>query len=49
MMRNQSVRNRRIVEMRMNGATYEEIGEKLGIHERTARHVIENLAAAAVS
>jgi RNA polymerase sigma-70 factor (ECF subfamily) len=46
MMRNQSDRNRRIVELRMNGATYMEISKALGIHERTARQVIENLALA---
>jgi RNA polymerase sigma-70 factor (ECF subfamily) len=46
MLRNQSQRNRRIVEMRMNGATYVEISKTLGIHERTARHVIENLQGA---
>lgn len=44
MMRGQSERNRRVVEMRMNGATYVEIAETLGIHERTARDVIEKLA-----
>jgi RNA polymerase sigma factor (sigma-70 family) len=43
LLRNQSQRNRRIVELRMNGATYVEISQTLGIHERTARHVIENL------
>jgi RNA polymerase sigma-70 factor (ECF subfamily) len=47
MLRNQSDRNRRIVELRMKGATYVEISETLGIHERTARHVIENLEVAA--
>jgi hypothetical protein len=30
--------------MRMSGATFVEIGEQLGINERTARQVIENLA-----
>lgn len=46
MMRGQSDRNRRIVEMRMNGATYVEIAKVLNINERTAREVIEELAAA---
>ena len=45
-MRGQSDRNRRIVEMRMNGATYVEIAKVLAINERTAREVIEELAAA---
>ncbi len=37
-------RNRRILEMRMNGSTFVEISERLGIHERTARQVIYKLA-----
>jgi len=49
LMSDQSDRNRRIVELRMKGATYVEIGEQLGIHERTARHVIEHLQGAAVT
>ncbi|MFV1966693.1 MAG: RNA polymerase sigma factor [Pirellulaceae bacterium] len=41
--RNRSERDRRIVEMRMHGVTFDEISKKLGIHERTARHVIAKL------
>jgi RNA polymerase sigma factor (sigma-70 family) len=44
--RNRSERDRRIVEMRMKGATYDEISKRLGIHERTARHVISKLGKA---
>ena len=44
MLRDQSERNRRIVELRMGGATFVEIGKTLGIHERTARQVIDSLA-----
>ena len=43
LMSNQSERNREIVRMRISGATYQEIAEKLDIHERTARRVIEEL------
>lgn len=43
LMSNQSERNRQIVRMRIGGATYQEIGEKLEIHERTARRVVEEL------
>ena len=43
MMDEQSERNRRIVEMRMSGATFIEIGEQLGIDEGTARTVIRRL------
>ena len=39
-------RNRQILRMRMNGATFLEISESLGIHERTARQVIRELATA---
>ncbi len=39
-----SQRDQQVVEMRMNGATFHEISAALGIHERTARHVIEKLA-----
>jgi RNA polymerase sigma-70 factor (ECF subfamily) len=46
MMREQSERDRQVVELRMQGLTFVEIGEKLGIHERTAREVIEKLALA---
>lgn len=34
---------KRIVELRFNGATYEEIAEELHIHERTARKAIKRL------
>lgn len=46
LMDSQSDRDRQIVELRMSGATFHEIAEKLGIHERTARHVIKNLVEA---
>jgi len=39
-------RNRKILQMRMNGATFLEISESLGIHERTARQVMQKLARA---
>lgn len=45
LMRGQSSRNRRIVEMRMAGATFVEIADELQIHERTAREVVERLEA----
>lgn len=35
--------NRKILEMRFAGATYEEIGVKLGIHERTARKIVDDV------
>lgn len=44
LMRGQSDRNRRIVEMRMAGATFVEIANELSINERTAREVVERLA-----
>ncbi|MCA9122007.1 MAG: sigma-70 family RNA polymerase sigma factor [Planctomycetaceae bacterium] len=44
MMRERSDRDRQVVELRMQGLTFVEIGEALGIHERTAREVIEKLA-----
>lgn len=47
MMNGHTERNRRIVQLRMSGATYLEIGQTLGIHERTARQVIADLAGAA--
>ncbi|MBI2481236.1 MAG: sigma-70 family RNA polymerase sigma factor [Planctomycetia bacterium] len=44
MMRDRSDRDRQIVELRMQGLTFVEIGKQLNIHERTAREVIEKLA-----
>lgn len=44
MMRARSERDRQVVELRMQGLTYVEISAELGIHERTAREVIEKLA-----
>ncbi len=44
MMRERSERDRQVVDLRMQGLTFVEIGTKLGIHERTAREVIEKLA-----
>lgn len=35
-----SRRDRRIVSMRLNGATYKEIALELGLHERTVRHIV---------
>jgi RNA polymerase sigma factor (sigma-70 family) len=39
----QTPRSRQVVEMRLAGRTYEEIGRNLGIDERTARRVVERL------
>jgi RNA polymerase sigma factor (sigma-70 family) len=39
----QSERDRQIVELRLQGITYDEIAEQLHIHERTARKTIERL------
>lgn len=39
-LREQSERNRRVVELRMSGMTYDEIGQRLGMHERTVRQVV---------
>ena len=44
MMRSRSDRDRQVVELRMQGLTFVEIGERLSINERTAREVIEKLA-----
>ena len=44
LMRNQGERDRSIVQMRIRGATFVEISQQLGIHERTARKVIDRLA-----
>jgi RNA polymerase sigma-70 factor (ECF subfamily) len=40
----ESDQNHRIVKLRLAGMTYEEIGSTLGIHERTARRVIDRLS-----
>ena len=37
-------RDRSIVQMRIQGSTFLEIAQQLGIHERTARKVISRLA-----
>jgi RNA polymerase sigma factor (sigma-70 family) len=42
-LRRQPERDRSIVEMRIRGATFLEIGQQLGINERTARKVISRL------
>lgn len=39
----QPERDRSIVQMRIGGATFLEISQQLGIHERTARRVIDRL------
>lgn len=41
--------NRRVVEMRLSGATFLEISQTLEIHERTARKIVEKLFKANVS
>lgn len=40
-------KHREVVRMRLEGATFTEIAERLEMHERTARKVIKNLMAAA--
>ena len=40
----ESEQNQGIVKLRLAGMTYEEIGSTLGIHERTARRVIDRLS-----
>ncbi len=42
-LKGQPERHRRIVQMRIHGATFEEIGRDLGIHERTARKIMDQL------
>ncbi len=44
MMSDRSERDRRVVELRMDGLTFVEIADQLEINERTARDVIEKLA-----
>jgi DNA-directed RNA polymerase specialized sigma24 family protein len=44
MLHERSDRDRQVVELRMQGLTFVEIGKELGIHERTAREVIDKLA-----
>ena len=46
LMDEQPERNREVVELRISGATFAEIGEKLGIDESTARRVISKLSGA---
>jgi RNA polymerase sigma-70 factor (ECF subfamily) len=48
LIKQQSERDRRIVELRLDGATFGEISKRLGIHERTARQVIAKLAPASL-
>jgi RNA polymerase sigma factor (sigma-70 family) len=38
-----SVRNRRIVEMRLKGSTFVQIARALGIHERTVRQIVDDM------
>lgn len=40
----ESEQNQSVVKLRLAGLTYEEIGSTLGIHERTARRVIDRLS-----
>jgi RNA polymerase sigma factor (sigma-70 family) len=42
-MRDHTPEHRKIIQMRVAGETFEEIGTKLGINERTARRVIDRL------
>lgn len=42
-MQSRSGQHRRIIEMRVSGATFEEIGTTVGVNERTARRVIDVL------
>jgi RNA polymerase sigma factor (sigma-70 family) len=42
-MRDQTPEHQKIIQMRVAGDTFEEIGTKLGINERTARRVIDRL------
>jgi RNA polymerase sigma factor (sigma-70 family) len=42
-MNNHSPQHQRVIELRIAGATFEEIGSQLGISEKTARRVIERL------
>ncbi len=44
MMSDPSDRNRRVVQMRMQGASYAEIASRLGIGETTARDILQRLA-----
>jgi RNA polymerase sigma-70 factor (ECF subfamily) len=43
LLRRQPARDRSIAQLRFGGATYTEISQQLGIHERTARRVIDRL------
>jgi RNA polymerase sigma-70 factor (ECF subfamily) len=43
LMQSQSTRDQEIVRLRFGGATFVEISQRLGIHERTVRKVIERL------
>jgi RNA polymerase sigma-70 factor (ECF subfamily) len=38
-----SMRDRRILEMRLKGATYVQIARTLGIHERTVRQIVDDV------
>jgi RNA polymerase sigma factor (sigma-70 family) len=42
---NESERDREVVRMKMNGASFVEISQALGINERTARRVVDRLSA----
>ena len=43
LLRGRSERDQGILKVRMRDATFEEIGEQLGIHESTARLVVDNV------
>jgi RNA polymerase sigma factor (sigma-70 family) len=43
--RDQSPEHRRVIQLRISGATFNEISDSVGINERTARRIIDNLAA----
>lgn len=44
-MNGQTPQHQRVIELRIAGATFEEIGRQLAINEKTARRVIERLVA----
>jgi RNA polymerase sigma-70 factor (ECF subfamily) len=43
-----SQRDRRIVQMRLKGATYTQIAKAMGMHERTIRQIVESIEQTAV-
>jgi RNA polymerase sigma-70 factor (ECF subfamily) len=43
LLKRQPVRNRKILEMRLAGATYVEIAQEVAIHERSVRRIVDRL------